>query len=62
MTTRRLREWCGCALLFVFYDFLWVGVAAALLLSEEDSQGFIAIGTVCVVGASAVYVARANLN
>ena len=62
MTTRRLREWCGCALLFMFYDFLWVGVAAALLLSEEDSQGFIAIGTVCVVGASAVYVARANLE
>ena len=38
MTTGRLREWCGCALLFVFYDFLWVGFAAALLLSGKDSQ------------------------
>ena len=38
MTTRRLREWCGGALLFVAYDFLWVGFAAALLLSGEDSS------------------------
>jgi hypothetical protein len=62
MTTGRLREWCGCALLFVFYDFLWVGFAAALLLSGKDSQGFIAIGAVCVVGASAAYAARVGLE
>ena len=62
MTTRRLREWCGGALLFVAYDFLWVGFAAALLLSGEDSLAFIAIGTACVVGASAANAARANLE
>ena len=62
MTTRRLREWCGYVLLFVFYDFLWVGFAVALLLSGEDSQGFIVIGTACVVGASAAYAARVGLE
>ena len=62
MTTRRLREWCGCAVLFVFYDFLWVGFAAALLLSGEDSQGYIAIGTACVLGASAAYAAKLGLE
>ena len=62
MTTRRLREWCGGALLFVAYDFLWVGFAAALLLSGEDSLAFIAIGTACVVGASAAYAARVGLE
>ena len=62
MTTRRLRELCGWVLLFVVYDFLWVGFAAALLLSEEDSLAFIAIGTACVVGASAAYAARMGLE
>ena len=62
MTTQRVSEWCGYALLFVSYDFLWVGVAAALLLSGEDGQGYIAIGTACVVGASAAYAARVGLE
>lgn len=62
MTRKTVRQWCGHTLLFVSYDFLWVGVAAALLLSEEDGQGYIPIGTACVVGASAVYAARVGLE
>ena len=52
MTKQKPREAFGCVLLFLAYDFLWVGLAAALLLSGEDNQAFIAIGTSCVVGAS----------
>ena len=62
MTNQKLREKGGCFLLFLAYDFLWVGVAAALLLSAEDNQGLIAIGTACVIGASAVYAARVGLE
>ena len=64
MITQRVSEWCGYALLFVSYDFLCVGVAGALLLllSGEDVQGYIAIGTACVVGASAAYAARVGLE
>ena len=51
MTKQKMRKWGGWVLLFLAYDFLWVGVAAALLLSGDDNQGFIAIGTACVAGA-----------
>lgn len=62
MIARILRECGGWALLFVSYAFLWVGVAAALLLSGDDDRGYIAIGTACVVGASAAYAARVGLE
>ena len=62
MTKQRLRAACGWILLFLAYDFLWVGVAAALLLSEEDNQGFIVIGTACVLAASTTYAARVGLE
>ena len=41
MTKQKMRKAFGCVLLFLAYDFLWVGFAAALLLSEGDNQGFI---------------------
>ena len=62
MTKQKMRKACGCVLLFLAYDFLWVGVVAALLLSEGDDQGFIAIGTACVLAASAAYAARVGLE
>ena len=62
MTKQKLREAFGCFLLFLAYDFLWVGFAAALLLSGEDNQALIAIGTACVVVAGAAYAARVVLE
>ena len=62
MNNKKLGKAFGCVLLFLAYDFLWVGVAAALLLSAEDNQGFIAIGTACVLAASAAYAARVGLE
>ena len=62
MIARILREGGGWALLLVSYSFLWVGFAAALLLSGEDDRAYIAIGTACVVGASAAYAARVGLE
>lgn len=62
MIKQKIRQAFGCLLLFLAYDFLWVGIASALLLEQEDSQGFITIGTACVLGASAVYAARVGLE
>ena len=62
MIKQKLRDVCGWVLLFLAYDFLWVGVAAAFLLSGEDNRAFIAIGTACGVGASAAYAARVGLE
>ena len=56
-----MRKAWGNVLLFLAYDFLWVGVAAALL-SAGDNRGFIAIGMACVLGASAAHAARAGLE
>ncbi len=62
MIKQKLRDVCGWVLLFLAYDFLCVGVAAAFLLSEKDNQGAIAIGTACVLAASAAYAARVGLE
>ena len=57
-----MRKVWGWFLLFLAYDFLWVGFAAALLLSCEGDEGYIAIGTSCVLAAGAVYAARVGLE
>lgn len=62
MSREAWRNVCGCALVFLTYDFLLVGVAADLLLSGENDKEFIAIGAACVVGASAAYAARVGLE
>ena len=61
MTKQKVLKAFGHVLLFLAYDFRWVGVAAALL-SAGDNRGFIAIGMACVLGATAAHVARAGLE
>lgn len=57
-----MRNVFGCGFVFLTYDFLLVGGAAAWLLSDKGEEEYIAIGAACVVGAGAAYAARVGVE
>ena len=62
MSKKAVRNVFGCGFVFLTYDFLLVGGAAAWLLSDKGEEEYIAIGAACVVGAGAAYAARVGFE
>ena len=57
-----LEKAVGLFLLFLTYVFLWVAGGSILLLQSDDNQGFIVIGTSCLIAANGAYAARMALK